>query len=546
MFKSRNKEYYPGEKPLIEKIMNDPQPVPRKVPDYMRKKGGAWYWTGAMIMIVFIYEVITGLILLLYYQPSNAYVSTETFLNSTPYGSIIISTHLYGAYAMIVLIYLHLLRNLFVGAYKRPRESQWITGVLLLLLTIAVGFFGYSMSGDVLSADATDVGRGIAQATPVIGTYLMLIFFGSGTNISLFTRMLGWHIVLAAGVGILFAVHFFIAEYNTIMPSHKDANYKAPAIDKDDGTYKPWYPYNLMYMMQYLFLVFGFLVLIPSVLAILPNVPDLFSPFPSVSPSSPLAVNVPAYPPWFLLFVYKALDFKMLLGVGPFWGTVIFAGAPLIYLLIVPYVHTNRSLLMRDNPIPVSFGILGLVYYVGLSAWGALAPGVPISDGPVLLFFILPFVFIVGLSLFVAKLVKENRITMPNIGRLFFTLTILAFAAFGSGMLILASVSHPVALYLIPMILLLMVTAISLTVTYAMIKGIHLRDESIEEKHLSKNGYTFAASGFIMVSIVVLFEITIIPPTSPSNNALYGIGLGLILLIIGAFIRIYRASVYGE
>ncbi|MDA8055423.1 MAG: cytochrome bc complex cytochrome b subunit, partial [Thermoplasmatales archaeon] len=56
---------------LIEKLMNEPQPLPRKVPDYMRQKGGIWYWTGAMIMIAFFYEVMTGVILFFYYQPSN-------------------------------------------------------------------------------------------------------------------------------------------------------------------------------------------------------------------------------------------------------------------------------------------------------------------------------------------------------------------------------------------------------------------------------------------------------------------------------------------
>jgi Cytochrome b subunit of the bc complex len=133
------------DKSIIEQVMNDPQPIPRKVPDYMRKRGGLWYWTGAMIMIAFFYEAITGLILFIYYQPSNAYVSTEGVLNIA-YGSVILTTHLYGAYIMIALVYIHLLRNLFVGAYKKPREIQWLSGVILLILTVAVAYFGYSLT----------------------------------------------------------------------------------------------------------------------------------------------------------------------------------------------------------------------------------------------------------------------------------------------------------------------------------------------------------------------------------------------------------------
>ncbi|MEM4772169.1 MAG: cytochrome b N-terminal domain-containing protein, partial [Thermoplasmatales archaeon] len=181
------------DKSLLELVMNEPKPLPRKVPDYMRSRGGIWYWTGAMVMIAFFYEVATGLILFLYYQPSNAYASTEAILG-IPYGSVILTTHLYGAYIMIALVYVHLLRNLFVGAYKKPREMQWVSGVILLILTVAVAYFGYSLSGDVLSSDATDVARGIINGFPFIGSYLSLIILGNGESISLFTRYEGWHI----------------------------------------------------------------------------------------------------------------------------------------------------------------------------------------------------------------------------------------------------------------------------------------------------------------------------------------------------------------
>lgn len=229
--------------------MNEPQPIPRKVPDYMRSKGGIWFWTGAMIMVIFFYEVITGLILFFYYQPSNAYTSTENVL-TLPYGTVILTTHLYGAYLMIGLVYLHLIRNMIVGSYKHPREMQWLSGVLLLILTVAVAYFGYSMTGDVLSSDATDVGRGIAGAVPFIGSYLSSIVLGNGTSLSLFSRLEGWHILLAGSILLLFAVHFYLAEYNTIMPKAEDVNFNVPAIDKDKPSYKPWYPYNLLYMIQ--------------------------------------------------------------------------------------------------------------------------------------------------------------------------------------------------------------------------------------------------------------------------------------------------------
>lgn len=530
---------------LLEKLMNDPQPLPRKVPDYMRTKGGGWFWTGAMVMFAFLYEVITGLVLLLYYQPSNAYASTEAFLTSTPFGSFILTTHLYGAYAMVVLVYIHLLRNLYEGAYKKPRQSQWFTGVLLLILTLGVGFFGYSMSGDVLSADATDVGRGIAAGFPVIGNYLMEIFFGNGTSLSLFQRLLAWHIILVAGIGLLFAVHFFIAEYNTIMPKREEAQFKAPAIDHDDGSYKPWYPYNLVYMIQIMLLTFGIIIIVPSILALLPGVPALFSPFPQVSPTSPLAASVPAYPPWFLLFIYKELDFQFAQNMGPFWATVLFAGMPLIYLFALPYIDKGESLKMTDRPITVSFAILGTIYLGSLSLWGALAPGVGIANWRVAVFFFAPGAAVIILTWVIADAIKKERIRFRNASWTFVTMAIMGVAAFGSGMLILADIKNPSLPYTVSMILVLMVTAISATVVVALSRGVFT--QKVENfKPMSRGAYTVAGSGFTASAIFILFEISVINPVTVFNTSLYAIGMGVILLIGAVIIRMYRAMFYNE
>jgi len=160
--------------------------------------------------------------------------------------------------------------------------------------------------------DAVDVGKGILSNFPG-GNLLEPLFFGNGTSLSLFTRLLGYHIILVALIGLLFGYHFYLAEMNGFMPSRKKANFKAPAkLEEKDPSLNPWYPRNLLYMVELSFFVFGFILIIPSILSILHNVPLLFSPYPSVSPTSPLATTIPAYPPWFFLFLYKVLDFRPL------------------------------------------------------------------------------------------------------------------------------------------------------------------------------------------------------------------------------------------
>ncbi len=532
---------------LIAKIMNDPQPLPRKVPDYMRKKGGIWYWTGALVMFAFLYEVVTGLILLIFYQPSNAYVSTANIAYTLPFGTIILTTHLYGAYAMIALMYVHLLRNLFVAGYKKPREQQWLTGVLLLVLTLGAGFFGYSMSGDVLSISATDVGRGIAAGFPYIGNYLRAIFFGNGTSLSLFSRMLSWHIILVAVIGIIFLLHFFMAEYNTIMPSPKSAKYLAPAIDHEDSSYKKWYPYNLYYMLELMFLFFGVIMIIPSILAIIPNVPPLFSPFPQAQPGTPAASLVTIfYPPWFLLFLYKELDFEFSEGMGPFWATVLFAGLPLIYLLIIPKLDSGESLKLRDRPMTVAFAILGIAYLVGLSIWGAIQPGFPISTIKVLAFFLGTGFVIVAATLFIARGYKENKIKSENAVYVYISAVLSIFSIFGLGMLIFYSLKFPTTVHIVSLVIMAVISALAVSVTVAFATKKLPRTHTEAKQLVGGRGHMIAGAGFAFSAVAILSMISVIPPNDSLNNALYGIGLGIILILIGAIIRIFRSSELGE
>lgn len=496
--------------------------------------------------IAFLYEVLTGLVMLFYYQPGDAYNSTVNFLNDTPFGSIILTTHLYGAYAMIVLLYLHLGRNLFVGAYKKPRGSQWLTGMLLLIITVGVGFFGYSMSGDVLSADATDVGKGILQGAPLIGGYLERIMFGNGTPLSLFQRLLGWHIALTALIGVLFLVHFIIAEYNTIMPKRTKNEYRAPLLDKEQPEYKPWYPYNVMYMVELVLLMFFLIIFVPSVLSLLPNIPALFSPLPQVSPSSPLASSVPPYPPWFLLFAYKAMDFQVVSSIGTFWGTVIFAGAPIIYLLLLPLFDNGNSLRLIDRPATLSLGITGLVYMTGLSIWGALTPGISIPNWQVAAFFVIPPLLIFLTVWFISGQIRSEKIAHPHPEIVIIDLLFLGVASFGFGILLIALLSSKSSVYGIPLILMAM--AVSLLFLYLLLLLKMKPDTGATDRstRMKSRYYMTYAGGFAMSSVAILYVISGIPDTSVTNGSLYGIGLSLLFLASGAILKIYRKTQYDE
>ncbi len=527
----------------------------KKVPDYMRKRGGIWYWTGALISMAFVYQVITGLLLLLYYNPSEAYVSTEAIINSVPFGSFMLTTHLYGAYAMIFLIYVHMYRNYFFGSYKKPRQLQWVIGVLLLAVTIGVGFFGYSMTGDVLSADATDVGRGIAQATPFLGNSLEAIFFGNGTSTSLFIHMLAWHIILVLAIGVLFGAHFWLAEANGIMPSHKDVNHKAPAVDTEEEKHKKWYPYNFGFMTQLALYSFGLLMIIPSVIALLPSVPALFSPFPQVAPSSPLAAYVPAYPPWFLLFVYKAVDFKFFAIAGPLSAlaaTAVFGIVPLVYFLLLPFIDTTDDLHPLSRPLVTSFGILGIIYMAILSAWGAMTPGVQIPNWEVAAVFVPPFIIVVTGVTLLSRLYKKGKFkvnTSKITASFLIFLFVLMFAAYNFGQNFTATLVHANGLNLVSSVF------TGGVMVFGAVGTMKSANRSMEEEkkvqspnsyHMNKNVAMVISALLTIGTIIIIYFIMQLNPIGSVPNAEFGIGLGFILVLAGTIMRIYRAAFYDE
>lgn len=543
-----------GEDPLK---IND---LPVKLqPDYVRKRGGIWYWTGALITIAFFYQIISGLLLLLYYNPDHPYTSVQNIINNVPYGALMSATHLYGAYAMIVLIYVHLFRNYFKGAYKKPRQLQWILGVILLALTLGVAYYGYSLPGDVLAYDATDVGRGIAQSIPLIGNYLVSMGFGDGTKVGLFTRALGLHIILAAALGALFGLHFFLAEANNMMPANREANYKAPAMLKDDPSYKPWFPYNFAFMIQLAMFTLGFIILIPSVIALLPNVPSLFSPFPGPAQSSPYALYVPPYPPWFLLFLYKAVDFFNFSGslirlnaFGPLLATYFFGIIPLLYFLGLPFIDSKDDLHPLSKPIITSFGILSVIYLIILSAWGALTPGVPIPFSEVAVVLGVPFVIVVAGMLLLSKLYKSGKvkITVDRVIGSFFAFLVILIV----GVILLATnvsnfIQNSSMLNLISSLFTggVAVFGAAGTMKTATYVSNHETAKPPKQKkyYTMRYGTAVVFSAILMIiAIVITYLMFTLNPVSQAME--FGVGLGLDLIIAGVIVRIYRLVAYNE
>ena len=200
-------------------LSEDLEPILSKpVPKWQQR----WYYClGGLTFFFFGIQVVTGIMLAFYYQPtaqaayaSILFIEEEVFL-----GSAVRMIHHWSANAMIVLAFAHMLRVFIMGAYKPPRELNWISGVLLLTMTLAFGFTGYLLPWDQRAYWATTVGTDIAGSIPVIGD-LALVFLRAGWNVSQLTlsRFYALHVLILPLVTVIsMGMHFIMVRRQGIM-----------------------------------------------------------------------------------------------------------------------------------------------------------------------------------------------------------------------------------------------------------------------------------------------------------------------------------------
>ncbi len=197
----------------------------RKVP-----KGTNWFYTlGSSTLFAFLSQATTGVFLAMYYDPSatRAYESTRYLTNEVFLGEFVRGMHRWGSSVMVVLLFLHMGRVFFFGAYKYPRELNWIIGVILLVLTMTMSFTGYLLPFDQRSYWATIVGVNINGTGPIVGPF-MSDFLRGGAEFGQTTlsRFYAIHMLLVPGaLAALIGAHLYlVAKLGTTAPPWLKAN----------------------------------------------------------------------------------------------------------------------------------------------------------------------------------------------------------------------------------------------------------------------------------------------------------------------------------
>lgn len=329
--------------------------------------GGASYWYvfGSATLIVLAIQIITGIILTFYYSPSGltAWESTLFIYQHVFLGSFLISLHSWGASAMIVLMSMHLLQVLLFGAYKKPREIQWIVGVLLFFIVLSMGLTGYLLPWDLNAYFATQVAINIAASVPIIGPFIYH-FLSDGSTLGTLTiaRFYGLHIwATPALIVALVGLHLFIFKHN---------GSAGPASDQPPTTYGRFYPNQIFMETMTAFIIVAIIVALAIVL-----------PTPLLAKADPNNAQFIPAPAWYFYALYGLLRmFPQNLSLVP---TVILPGVFTMVLLLLPWLDRNPSRVIARRPYLVLFTILTVGAIVGTTIYSAKVIGAEQAASPV-------------------------------------------------------------------------------------------------------------------------------------------------------------------
>lgn len=328
--------------------------------------GGASYWYvfGSATLFAMILQIVTGIFLTFYYAPSAATAWESTVaIYQNPFQHFVLSLHYWGASAMIALVFLHLLQVLIWGAYKSPRELQWIVGVLLLVVTLVLGLTGYLLPWDLNAYAASQVALNITGTAPIAGPLIQNVLQGGGTmGTATINRFFGLHVWLMPAVLVLLVgAHLAIFRFNgSAGPVRDDRRGMKP------GRFWP----DQMFMDGFISLLVFFIIVFLSF--VLP-------PFLDAKADPTNSTFIP-YPAWYFLALFGLLNlvppaFELL-------ATIVVPTLFLIIVLILPWLDrsTTRNLASRAGVLWGTFiavvVIIGLSFYSQISIKGkeALAP----------------------------------------------------------------------------------------------------------------------------------------------------------------------------
>lgn len=319
-----------------------------------------WYYFGGIALLLFIVQVITGILLLMYYKGTedSAFESVQYISSKINFGWLIRSVHSWSANLMILAVFIHMFSVYFLKAFREPRELTWYSGILLLFISLGFGFSGYLLPWNELAFFATKVGTDIAGEIPFLGEYLLKLFRG-GDDVtgSTLSRFFGFHVAIFPGIFVLvLSVHLLLIQRQGITEPEE-------WLKKKDAEKKtiPFFPnFVLRELLIWLIVI--------NILAVL----AVYFPWELGNKANPLSSAPEGIKPeWYFLGMFQVLKFlpgEILMINGELFGILLFGIAGSLWVL-VPFWDRRTKQGMRNRIINYT-GILILLLMIVFTTLG--------------------------------------------------------------------------------------------------------------------------------------------------------------------------------
>jgi len=322
-----------------------------------------WYYFGGVSLFLFIIQVVTGILLLLYYKGGEelAFESIQFIMSKVQFGWLIRSIHSWTANLFILAAMIHMFSVYFEKAYRKPREFTWITGMLMFFLALGFGFSGYLLPWNELAFFATKVGTDIAGVIPVIGKPIM-VFLRGGEEVTgaTLSRFFGFHVAVFPGIFTVFlGIHLLLVQRQGMSEPLEFEN-ESTAERKT----MPFFPNFLLRDLLFWLIVLNLL----AILAVffpweLGKKAHAFAP-------APAGIK----PEWYFLFMFQTLKYipgKVLVFDGEVLGILLFSLAGLLWTL-VPFWDRKSSRGGKSRSINY-IGLFVVLYIIILTIIGWVA-----------------------------------------------------------------------------------------------------------------------------------------------------------------------------
>lgn len=352
----------------------------RHVSDYRVPRNlNVFYLFGSLLVFILALQVVSGLWLLLGYEPSvkGAFASVQLFMREVPFGWLIRYLHAVGASALFVCLYLHMLRGLLYGSYRAPRELVWSFGVLLYLLLLAQAFFGYLLPWGQLSYWGAQVSLSAVEALPLVGPILAdLLRGGVVLSDATLRRFQALHVV-----GLPLVILLLVTLHVVALRQTGSNNPEGDDRDVSGAAGVPFHPYLTLKDLCGLAI---FLLVFLAVVLLAPDLGGLVLEPANQQAANPLVTPAHIAPPWYLAPFYALLR-----AVPSKAGGLGLAALALALLFVLPWLDRSAVRSVRHKAWPArlglyaaclafaALGVLGVVALTDARLWLArLAAGV--------------------------------------------------------------------------------------------------------------------------------------------------------------------------